>query len=127
MKWDMKRIIVGALVASLAFTSLTSAHAETKSSENGPLNCNIGPVQKMYGQTIWLVYSCNDNKSVVIMSAPNSPASPFYFIFSPGKAGYELKGEGTGNKTYTDLAAKELSALKKRDISTLIEQTKKGL
>ena len=34
------------------------------------LKCDIGPIVKAYGSTQWLVYSCHDGKSVVILSAP---------------------------------------------------------
>lgn len=89
-----------------------------------PLKCDIGPVTKTYGATQWQVYSCADQRSVVILSTPGSPAAPFYFMFSPGKDGYRLYGEGTGSKDATAAAYDELKVLSTADIAALIEQTK---
>jgi hypothetical protein len=89
-----------------------------------PLKCDTGPVAKTYGDTPWLVYSCDDNRTVVIVSAPGSPATPFYFTFHPQGNGYRLSGEGTGRKDVTDAAFGELQALSAQDIAALIERTK---
>lgn len=48
------------------------------------LNCDIGPGTKTFGKSSWLVYSCTDNKSLVMVSAPGSPAVPFYFFLQEG-------------------------------------------
>lgn len=92
--------------------------------QDAPLQCNIGPVTKVYGSTSWLVYSCNDAKSVVVVSAPGSAASPFYFFFHPEGAAYHLTGEGTGSKAATDAALHELQSLSRRDIQALLRETK---
>jgi hypothetical protein len=60
----------------------------------------------------------------VIVAAPNNPASPFYFTFSPGANGYQLGGEGTGSKDATAAAFNELRVLSTAAIVALIEQTK---
>jgi len=41
------------------------------------LKCDIGPLNKSYGGTPWLVYSCNDEQTLVFVSERGSPASPF--------------------------------------------------
>ena len=86
------------------------------------LNCNSGPLTKTSGGTQWLVYGCDDNARVVIVTAPGNPAMPFYFIFSKETAGYRLRGEGTGDKKVTDAAYKDLAALTDADISALSTQ-----
>jgi hypothetical protein len=43
--------------------------------ESSPLKCNIGPITKIYGASKWLVYSCDDNRSLVIVSTPDSVAA----------------------------------------------------
>ena len=86
------------------------------------LNCNSGPLTKSFGGTQWLVYGCDDNASVVIVTAPGNPATPFYFIFSKETAGYRLRGEGTGDKRLTDAALKDLAALSDADIPVLSTQ-----
>jgi hypothetical protein len=71
----------------------------------------------------WLLYSCDDGKSLVVVSAPGSPAAPFYFMLWAQGAGYHLSGEGTGSKALTDAALKELKALSDKDIAGLVAQT----
>jgi hypothetical protein len=72
----------------------------------------------------WLLYSCDDGKSLVAVSAPGSKAAPFYFIFSHTDTGYHLSGEGTGDKARTDAALSELKALRDAQIVALIAETK---
>lgn len=117
----MKHMVL--LFALLWATALIPAPAI--GAEQQPLNCDTGPVNKAYGKTQWLVYSCNDNKTVVLVSAPGSPATPFVFTFYSKESGYQLHGEGTGHKEATAAAFNELKALSEQDIATLIEQTKK--
>ena len=100
------------------------ALAASSAAQDGPLECNIGPVTKSYGTTTWLVYSCNDTKSVVVISAPGSAASPFYFVFSPEGAQYYLRGEGMGSKPATDAALHELQSLSTKDVQALLRETK---
>jgi hypothetical protein len=100
------------------------ALAASGAGQDTPLQCNIGPITKVYGSAPWLVYSCNDAKSVVLISAPGSAASPFYFIFSPEGSGYHLRGEGTGSKVVTDAALHDLQNLSARDIQALLRETK---
>jgi hypothetical protein len=89
------------------------------------MKCEIGPVAKNYGSTPWLVYGCDDAKSVVLLAAPGNPAMPFYFIFHPVDGVYRLEGEGTGDKSATTNAVNELKKLSESDIAALIEETRK--
>src|ERR1700735_4271410 len=88
-----------------------------------PLPCDIGPITTVFGSVPWLLYSCDDGKSLVVVSAPGSAAAPFYFMFSPEAGGYHLRGEGTGSKALTDAALKDLQALSDNDIVGLVGQT----
>ena len=88
-----------------------------------PLQCDVGPVTKVFGSVPWLVYSCNDASSVVLISAPGSPATPFYFMFPLEGTTYRLRGEGTGSKAATDAALKDLQALSATDILGLRRET----
>ena len=92
--------------------------------EQAPMKCETGPVKKEYGKTNWLVYSCTDNKTLVIVSDTGNPAMPFYFTFFLKNGSYNLTGEGTGSKEATGPAFKDLSQLKDKDISALINETK---
>jgi hypothetical protein len=107
-------------------TALAShlAYSEEVPSKRQPLKCDVGPITKTYGKTQWLVYSCDDKQSLVIVSAPGNPAMPFYFTFSPQKDEYQLIGEGTGAKDATNAAFEELKAMSRIDIIALIEQTR---
>jgi hypothetical protein len=112
---------------SVAFWTVTltshSAVGEEVSSTSQPLKCETGPITRTYGDTPWLVYSCEDERSIVIVSAEESPAFPFYFMFSPQERGYRLSGEGTGRRDATNAAFEELQALSESDIAALVEQT----
>jgi hypothetical protein len=88
-----------------------------------PLQCDIGAITKVFGSAPWLLYSCDDGKSLVVVSAPGSPAAPFYLFFSPEGQGYHLRGEGTGSKSLTDAAYKELEGLSNKAVADLVRQT----
>ena len=102
------------LAAAIAFIPLAATAQQTSN-----INCKIGPIEKTYGGTKWLVYGCDDKTSIVIVTATGNPAMPFYFLFSQTKEGYQLLGEGTGDKTFTDAAHKDLAALSNSDIAAL--------
>jgi len=121
MMGNAKRIALGALLFSVVLNPL-SAIAEDEDS----FECNIGPVTKTYGQAQWLVYSCNDDKTLVIVSAPGNPATPFYFTFLPTDAGHRLFGEGTGKKEATAAAFEQLKSLSEDDIANVIKETKEA-
>jgi hypothetical protein len=88
------------------------------------MKCETGPVAKTYGSTQWLVYSCDDAKSLAVVSAPDNPAMPFYFMFSPAGTGHQLSGEGTGDRNSTASVFTELKQLSENDILALINETK---
>ena len=46
------------------------------------VSCTLGPVTEHFGGSAWLVYGCNDGKSLVLVSAPGSAANPFVFIIA---------------------------------------------
>ncbi len=85
----------------------------------GALKCEIGPAAKNFGNVPWLVYGCDDGRSVVVVSAPGNPAMPFYFMFYPEKEGYRLVGEGSGRKEASSAAFAELSRLSAADVMEL--------
>jgi hypothetical protein len=106
------RLFISLLIVSTSCGSLWAQQANLK--------CVVGPVKKTFGNTPWLVYSCDDGQSIVIVTAPGSSAAPFYFIFNGG----HLRGEGTGNKEATDAAYNDLKRLTDVDIQGLIAQAK---
>ncbi len=88
-----------------------------------PMKCDIGPIKKEYGKTNWLVYSCADKKSLVIVTDQGNPAMPFYFMYHPVGDSYKLYGEGTGNKIYTKAAFEEIKRISLGDIKKIVVQT----
>jgi len=113
-------------LAILAVFGIALAPIQDVSGQAVPprLTCDVGPAAKTYGNTPWLVYSCSDSRSVVVLAAPGNPATPFYFILHPGTTGYQIEGEGTGDKGATDAAFVELKKLSEHDISALIQESK---
>jgi len=58
-----------------------------------------------------------------MISVPGSPAAPFVFTMYPKDKGYELAGQGTGSKAYSDAASKEISAMSPADVQALLNET----
>lgn len=87
----MKSVSTALLVALLGsqFSVPTVAAVATPSSAEN-LSCTIGPLNKTYGKTQWLVYGCNDGRSLVVTTAPENPAAPFVFYFYWGSKGMSL-------------------------------------
>lgn len=98
--------------------------AQGSGTKPAQLNCATGPIVRTFGKSPWRVYSCSDGLSLVVVSAPGSPAEPFYFMFQATANGHHLVGEGTGNKTATDQAYKDLNGLSEQEIKDLVKQTK---
>lgn len=113
--------IISSLLWALSQSLGLASAGETNTSQ---LQCDIGPVKKLFGGTPWVVYLCNDRKSLAIFSAPDNPASPFYFFFHAQKDGYRLVGEGTGRKEATAAAFSELKAMSAKDIAELVDAFK---
>jgi hypothetical protein len=86
------------------------------------VSCTLGPVTEHFGGSAWLVYGCNDGKSLVLVSAPGSAANPFVFIIASGPKGMDLHGEGNGKNPSVQAAFKELSALTLPDIASLYKE-----
>ena len=119
------RLSVRTLFAFALAAVLPTSWAQGAASTEQPMNCDMGPLMKTFGQTNWLVYACSDGHSVAIMSAPGSPASPFYFMFHSTNQGYRLVGEGTGSKDATAKAHAELRAMSQKEITALFAEARK--
>lgn len=90
------------------------------------MKCVVGPAAKQYGKSSWLVYSCEDGKSVLIASAPSNKAVHFRFTFIADDDGYALHGEGQGDRRVSDAAYQELNTLGEADIAALVSETRKA-
>ncbi len=101
-----------------------SAKSQEAASPPQPVRCETGPVTRTFGGTEWIVYSCEDEVSLVVVSAIGSPASPFFFLLRPNAESYEIVGEGSGDKRATDAARADLSKLGSAKIAALLAETK---
>jgi len=112
------------IAVTIMFLATGCCLAQASEPTAAQLECNIGPVPKVFGASQWRVYSCSDGRSVVVVSAPGSSAGPFYFRLQATASGHHIVGEGTGNKVATDKAYGELKGLSEKEIQELIKQTK---
>jgi hypothetical protein len=107
------------LAAATLVASTPAIAAEVAAGPSYPLECKTGPVERTFGKLQWLVYSCADGKSIVIVAPAGSPAAPFYFSLTPDR----LFGEGTGDKSATDAAFADIHSLSSEDVDGLIKAT----
>jgi hypothetical protein len=112
----MNRRIGFMCIALCATFQVTTVDAADKPK----LSCDRGGDVARYGGTEWLVYGCSDGKTLAFFSAESNPANPYYFILAPKDGGYQLYGEGTGEKRLTDAAYVEIQALTPVQISALL-------
>lgn len=111
-----------ALLVLMVFSAFQASAADAPKAPQ--LRCDTGPVTKQYGGVSWLVYSCEDEKSLVIFSTSDSPAMPFYYLVTHSATGYHLYGEGTGDKHVTDAAFEEIKQLTEGEIESLVKETR---
>jgi hypothetical protein len=117
-------ISLSASLRWLTCVVIALAGSVVKADAPTPLSCTVGPVTKSYGNSEWLVYGCDDGRSVVVISSPGSAATPFVFFVVYGRVGLELHGEGNGNKAATDAAYASLKALTDDDVAKLYAEAK---
>jgi len=110
-------VLVGALLLGLP---TGPAAAQPKPA----VKCLTGPAPKTFGGQKWLVYSCDDDRTVVVIASPESPAAPYYFVLASDGVGYKVTGEGTGPKSATESTLKTLKLLTEAEIRGLIQDTK---
>ena len=110
-------------IAAFVITLMTDT-AQAQDAKPPPLKCETGPVHRQYGGTDWVVYSCNDEQTMVVVSAAGNPAGPFYFLLSRRSGTYAIYGEGNGSKTASKAAGDELSQLSQATLADLLAATK---
>ena len=92
--------------------------------QTAPMDCTVGPVIKTFGGSKWVVNSCSDGRTVVLMATNDSPAFPCFIKIEPLTEGYNINGRGKGDKQATNAAMDELAALSVADIHGMIGETK---
>lgn len=113
-----------ALVASIALAGILAAAPVVAQQSEGGLTCKTGPVTQDFGGTHWVVYSCSDKQTVIIVAPPENPAAPQFFTVRPDGSGVLASGEGSGKQEYSSKAFAEVVKLKAADLANLIERTR---
>jgi hypothetical protein len=115
------QVLLITVITMLAGAS--QAFTPTETARPPELNCDVGPLHKTYGETAWLVYACNDSRSIVIISDEGNPAFPFLFMLYVKPSGdMQLHGEGDGKESATRAAFDEIKTLTQSDVAGLVEQ-----
>ncbi|WP_420472013.1 hypothetical protein [Brevundimonas sp. FT23042] len=109
-------------VFALALEVLSGFAGQDASAPPEPLQCNAGPLGRSFGGSDWLVYGCSDRATVVVVSAPGSPAMPFVFTLSSRDAGVQVSGEGSGDASATARAFEDLKKISRQDLDALIRE-----
>jgi hypothetical protein len=122
---SVKHIVAIALLSWLTLQGLPAAAEEADEAKS--LNkCDVGPVIKTYGQNKWLVYSCDDDATLLVLAAPDNPIKPFMFVLEPDSGGgYGVFfDESLGKNDAIASALAQLKALSGQDVANLIKETK---
>lgn len=116
---------VVALVAGCAAIAATPAAAQAaKDGAPAKLTCETGPVHRDFGGHDWVVYSCSDSASLIVMAPPGTEAGNSYIFLRGDVSGYEISAEAEGERAITDAAHAELSAMTTAEIAALLADTR---
>jgi hypothetical protein len=123
----MKRFVWAAALLAAVLPAIVLPDAVAQGPSQPKLVCDRGPFStKTFGGTQWQIYGCTDNRSVAIVTAPGSPAIPFYFLLAWVNGVYTVSGEGTGRRDLTAKAYTEIVKLTRPQIDALVKETLKG-
>lgn len=113
-------------MSALAPMTLAAQQSKPQQPSPGapPMKCETGPVERMFGQSMWMVYSCDDDKSLVLLAPEASAAYPFLFLIAPHEGRYRIDSKGQTSPE-ARMALQDLSMLGGDDIKELIQATKK--
>ena len=123
----MKRFAWAAALLAAVLPAIVLPDAVAQGPSQPKLVCDRGPFStKTFGGTQWQIYGCTDNRSVAIVTAPGSPAIPFYFLLAWVNGVYTVSGEGTGRRDLTAKAYNDIVKLTRPQIDALVKETLKG-
>ena len=88
-----------------------------------PLTCNTGPVVIAIAQGNWQVTSCSDSQSLVFVTMKDNPSMPFVFIVKRSADEVSIRGEGNGNKVFTQQAYLALKGMSMANFDELVQAT----
>jgi hypothetical protein len=122
----MKRFVWAAALLAAVLPAIVLTDALAQGPSQPKLVCDRGPFStKTFGGTQWQIYGCTDNRSVAIVTAPGSPAIPFYFLLAWIDGVYTVSGEGTGRRDLTAKAYNDIIKLTRPQIDALVKETLK--
>jgi len=122
----MKRFAWAAALLAAVLPAIILPDAVAQGPSQPKLVCDRGPFStKTFGGTQWQIYGCTDNRSVAIVTAPGSPAIPFYFLLAWIDGVYTVSGEGTGRRDLTAKAYNDIIKLTRPQIDVLVKETLK--
>ena len=116
--------MLGSVLLGLALGAGQVGALAVPAEEPPALQCEVGPLKRTYGGAPWLVYSCSNGQSLVVVSDDGNPAGPFYFMIYAQDGSYQLGGEGSGARAVTDAAFEELKTLTPDAIAALVRETR---
>ena len=123
----MKRFVWAAALLAAVLPAIVLPDALAQGPSQPKLVCDRGPFStKTFGGTQWQIYGCTDNRSVAIVTAPGSPAIPFYFLLAWIDGVYTVSGEGTGRRDLTAKAYNDIIKLTRPQIDALVKETLKA-
>jgi hypothetical protein len=108
------------LAGFLLFIAHGSAFASGQDTPASSQQCAIGPQERTFGQTTWLLYGCDGATAAALVSAKGNPAAPFYFFIFRDGGGYRIYGEGVGDKNASDAAMRDLKSLPGEALARLV-------
>lgn len=105
-----------------ALALLTSPAHQDQDVAPEPLQCMAGPKQRSFGGTDWLTYGCDNHSTLIVVSAPGNPATPFIFVLSKTEDGVRVTGEGNGDQRATAPAFKDLKQVTREALDAMIRE-----
>jgi hypothetical protein len=106
------------LALALAFVGLAA-----EAGPRQPLQCQKGPASVLLAESRWLVYACEDGRSIVLVASPGSKASPSYIsVLVQANDEFDASAEGTGDKGAMEGATRKLRDIGRDGISRLFAQ-----
>ena len=117
MMWIASWLAVAALAGAAACPTPVRSEPAASTPE---LQCKKGPLKRTFGGAAWLVYGCDDGKSLVFVTPQGNPAFPFYFILTPANGAYQIDGEGNGDRSASDVVLGELQRLTPAQIAEML-------
>jgi hypothetical protein len=120
----MLRLSIWLAAGALAAGSGVAAPAPASATEAAKLECKTGPAKRRYGGTLWLVYACNDGRSLAFRPDQNNPNNTAKFVLRWTGAQYELEGDPGDKPEIAERAYDEIADMTERQISSLIAAAK---